>query len=377
MLDLKTVSYRAGLLILAILIVFAYASPLAAQEKKELPDKTFKVIKEYPHTPSKSQGMTGTCWCFSTTSFLETEAMRLGKGEYELSEIFTVHHAYIGKAEAYVRLHGNNNFAQGALFHDAIESVRKNGIVRDSDYPGLWPYETGHNHGELARSLKGYLDGVLDVRRGGPSPKWLPGVKAVLDVYFGPLPEKIEVDGKTITPKQFADDVLGLDMDDYIELTSYLHMPFYTKVELLVPDNWSHYDDTCNVPLDEFLEIIKYALNNGYSVLYGGDVSEDTYDSRGKGYAIWEEDKVITPEEREKMWDNWSTSDDHGMHIVGLAEDESGKTFFYVKDSGGPERGPHQGHIFLSENWVRAKADSIMVHKDGIPAEIKEKLGIE
>lgn len=365
------------LVIIALSFLLAAAPALAQEDKDKLPEKTFKIIKEYPRTDAKSQGWTGTCWCFSTISFLESELMRLGKGEYELSEIFPVHLIYIEKAKAYVRTHGNNNFAQGALFHDALWAIKNYGIVCDSDYDGLWDYEDAHNHSELGRVLKAYLDAVIGSSRSGPSPKWLDGYKAVLDVYFGTLPETIEVDGKEMTPRQFAEDVLELDTDNYVEVTSFMHMPFYEQVELLIPDNWSHYDETYNVTLDELLEIMKYALNNGYTFAWGGDTSEETFNTRDVAYATWQEEEVVTQEEREKMWDNWKTTDDHGMHVVGLAEDEEGKLFFLTKNSHGKDRGPYEGHLYMSENYVRAKVDCILVHKDSIPAEIKAKLGLE
>lgn len=369
---------RFVILFAALLILSGTILTYAQEEKKEeLPEKQFKIIKEYPRTPSKSQGRTGTCWCFSTTSFLETEAVRKGAPQFELSEMFTVHHIYQEKAKAYVRLHGKNNFAQGALYHDTLWVLKHYGMVRDSDMDGLWDYEEGHNHSELGRVLRGYVDGVISGGRrgGGPTPKWLGGVVAVLDHYFGKPPEKIVVDGQEMTPKEFADNVLKLNADDYVTLTSFSHMPFYQQVELLVPDNWSHNDEFYNLPLDELMACVKHALTNGYTAVYGGDTSEKTY-SRDRNYVFWREEKVITQDERQEMWDNWSTTDDHAMHIVGIAEDEEGKTYYLIKDSGGPDRWDN-GHFYMSENYVRAKADAILFNKESIPEEIRGKLNIK
>jgi bleomycin hydrolase len=358
----------AALLVIGTLVA-------AAQGKEALPEKTFKNVKVLAHTPVKSQGSTGTCWSYCTISLLESELMRQGKGEYELSEMFPVYHCYIERADYYVRAHGNNNFSQGGIDNDVLWTIRKFGIVRDADYSGLWPYESGHNHSELSRVLKVYLDAVMAGSRSGPSPKWAKGFTAALDAYLGPAPTTIDVDGRQVTPKQFADEILGIDPDDYVGVTSFTHMPFYSQVELLTPDNWKHHSDFYNVPLDELMAVIDYALENGFTVSIGSDVSEETFSGK-TGYAIWHEDEELTPEAREAMWADWSTEDDHGMHIVGLAEDETGKSFYYTKNSWG-NSGPFQGYVYISKNFVRAKVNSITVHKDAVPESIRVKLGIK
>lgn len=362
----------AGVLILMVLFV----TPVLSQEAKEKEaPKTFQLVKEIPHTPVKSQGRTGTCWSYCTISLLESELMRLGKGEYELSEMFPVYYGYLARADYYVRMHGKNKFGQGGIDNDVFWAIRNYGLVRDSDYSGLWAYEEGHNHSEISRILKAYLDALLSGSRSGPSPKWKKGFRAVLDAYLGPAPEEIKIDGSALTPKQFSETVLNIKPDDYVGVTSFTHMPFYKQCELLTPDNWMHHSDFYNVPLGEFIETIDYALENGFTVSIGSDVSEETFQSK-KGYAIWEEDKEITAEERERMWDDHSTQDDHGMHIVGLAKDEEGKFFYYTKNSWG-QRGPYDGYVYISKNFIRAKANSITIHKDAIPPKIRAKLGID
>lgn len=361
-----------GLPLIPFLVVMLAISLPAHAQQEEQPEKTFKDIRLYEHTSTKNQASTSTCWCFSAISFLESELMRAGKGEWDLSEMFVVHNVYIDKARIYMRMHGFNNFGPGALGHDVFNAILEHGIVRDRDYSGLWEYETAHNHGELHNVLKGYMDGVLRSRP-GPSPKWEKGLRGILDAYLGSIPGEIIIERNRVTPKRFTDDILGLNPEDYIEITSFSHMPFYEEVCLLVPDNWVRDDNTWNLPIDDVMKILEYALMNGYTAIYGGDVSEQGFDQK-KGYAIWNEDQIETQDERQKMWDFWTTTDDHGMHIVGIAKDEEGKTFYRVKNSWGEKNGPYGGHIYMSENFIRAKFDLITVHKDAIPADIKTRM---
>jgi bleomycin hydrolase len=194
------------------------------------------------------------------------------------------------------------------------------------------------------------------------------------------LPETVEIDGKKMKPKEFADNVLGLNANDYVAITSFTHMPFYERVELLVPDNWSHGDDFLNVPLDEFMATLDYAIENGFTVAIGGDTSDKLFNQRKWGYGIVEQDqkgKVVTQKEREVLFDNWSSTDDHAMHVVGHATDEEGKRFYYTKNSWGKENGPYEGYCYFSVNFIRAKMNTILLHKDGVPAEIKAKLKLD
>lgn len=366
-----------------ILLVFSiFSVPSIAQGEKETKEleKTFTLISEVPRLPVISQGNTGTCWSFSTISFLESELIRMGKGEIDLSEMFVVYNCYIAKADYYLRMRGNNTFAQGGLQQDVISVLRKIGAAPASVYTGLWEGEERHNHGELSSVLSNYLTGLRSTRR-APSKKWLSGFTGILNAYLGTAPQKFEYKGKEMTPRSFADEVLGLNPDDYIEFTSYTHMPFYQQGELVIPDNWCHYDKYYNLPLDEFMMVYHDALDNGYSVAIATDVSEKKFLQK-MGYAILEEEvdgkANITQEDREAMWDDWRTTDDHGMHAVGIAKDENGTTFYLVKNSWGvKDMGPYDGHIYMSEQFLRAKMHSFMVHKDAIPAGIRAKLNIE
>lgn len=370
--------FRTSLLFVFLLST-VLLTPALAQQKEDWPGKTFTVTKEVWRTPAKSQGRTGTCWCFSTTSFLESEAHRLGRGDFNLSEIYTVYYAYLEKPARYIRMHGNQTLGQGGLSHDVIYFVRKYGLVRKEDYDGLIYSKDGHNHSEMSRAVFSMIKGLVDERRSGPSPKWPNAVQGILNAYIGKVPSKIEYEGKELTPKQFADEVLQIPYDDYLEFTSYSYMPFWKQGELLIPDNWMHFDGFYNVPLDDFVRIIDHALENGYSLVFDLDTAEKTYNSR-KGIAFTPEDKegaVIDQELRDAMFDDWRTIDTHLEHAVGLADDEKGKRWFLVKNSGGEDRGPYKGHEYFSENFVRGKVPFIMVHKDGLPGDIKEKLGIK
>ena len=368
------------LVISVVVLALSIPSAMAQTrpEKQSLPDKEFTIVKEMWRTPSKSQGRTGTCWCFSTTSFFETEAYRLGRGEFNLSEIHTVYYACLEKAHRYIRLHGSNAFGQGGLSHDLLYLAKRHGLVRKSDYDGFQPGgEKVHNHSEMFTALRGVVDGIVNGR--GPTDTWPEALKGIMNAYVGKVPEKINYEGREMTPKQFADEVINLPYDDYVEITSYSYLPKYGKGELLIPDNWMHYDDFYNVPIDDYIKIIDNALTNGYTLVFDLDVAAPTCNSRA-GQAFMEEDKTgetIDQAQRDMLFDSWKTQDHHLEHAVGIAKDEKGATWYLVKDSGGPDRGPFEGHEYFSENFVRAKVLFVMLHKDGIPADIKEKLGID
>lgn len=357
---------------LALLLVFVFVPVLAAQD--EAPAKQFTNEKVLPHTGIKSQGWTGTCWSFCTISFLESELARQGKGTWELAEMFPVYHCYPKKAELFVRTDGNNNFGEGGIDNDVLWVIANYGIVPRSEYRGMWEDENFLNHSEMSRGLKAFLDQVLEGR--STSEKWAAGFQAMLDTYMLKPPTEIEIDGKKMTPKQFSDDVLGIDVKDYVGITSFLHLPTEGQCEHYLPDNWLHHDDFYNVPLDDLIEIIDTALERGYTVSIGADTSERSY-YRDKGYADWFEGQTITPKERQRMWDNRQTQDDHGMHYVGLAHDENGKRYYYTKNSHGKNSGPFGGYVYLSVNYTRAKVNSITVHKDALTKEMRDKLGIE
>jgi len=369
-------TFRRSRMLGPLLLTLALALPVAlgAQQpaQEQHPPKTFTDVRVLPATPVRDQAGTGTCWDFATLSMLESELLRLGRGTYDLSEMFIADHVYREKADVYYRMHGNNTFAEGGLPHDVLSAIARYGIVRQSDFPGLWPYETRHDHGELQSVLQAGLDAVLRTRP-GPSPKWSAGFGALLDAYLGRLPDTIRVDGRPVTPTQFAAQ-LGIDPSAYVEITSFTNMPLWRQGALLTPDNWARNDRTWNIPLDDAMRVIRHAIESGYTVAIGADVSERSFDQRA-GYATWHEGETITPEARQEGWDRFTTTDDHTMHLVGIARDETGATYYKVKNSWG-DTGPYHGYIYMSENFIRAKFDLLMVNKAGLPQDIRARLGI-
>ena len=344
----------------------------------------FTVVKKLPTTSVKNQYRAGTCWSYSTISFLESELLRMGKGEYDLSEMWIVRHTYHDKAEKYVRMHGILNFSQGGAFHDVTAMIQKYGIVPQEVYQGL-NYDTKKDvHGEIEAVLKGMIDAVIENKNRTITPVWLTAYDKVLDTYFGEEPKEFEYKGKKYTPKSFAKD-LGLDADNYIEITSYTHHPFYKKFAIEVQDNWM-WDECYNVPLDEMMQIMDEAINNGYTIAWGADVSEKGF-SWKNGVAVipeetkenladneqskWAElterqrkklfytfdkpmkEKVITQEMRQKAFNNYQTTDDHGMHIVGIAKDQNGTKYYIVKNSWSDKGNDYKGYFYASEAFVK------------------------
>ena len=374
-----------------VVLLFLFFSFAAYGQFEEHPYK-FTDIKTVPTTPVKAQNRTGTCWCFATTSFVETEILRLGGPEIDLSEMYTVEHAYQHKAELYVRYHGMANFGPGGQAHDVINMIRQYGFVPEEVYPGKNYGDTIHNHGELNSVLESYLKAVVKNRR--LSTAWERGYAAVVHTYLGDEPEKFTYDGKEYTPAGFRDHT-GFNPDDYVELTSYTHHPFYQKMDLEVPDNWSH-DLYYNLPVDDLMAVIDHALANGYSVAWDGDVSEKGFSHR-QGVAIlpaksWEKmDKAeidsafkhpvpelqVTQAMRQKAFDDYATTDDHLMHLTGTAKDANGTKYYLTKNSWGTESNDYGGYLMMSEPYVRLETLAILVHKDALPKEIRKRLGIK
>ena len=387
-------------LLALLLISLAGNFSVFAQEEDDDKDgsrQKFEMVYDVETTPVKSQGRTGTCWSFATTSYIETELIRMGKGEFDLSEMFTVRNTYPLKAQKYVRYHGMSNFGEGGQAHDVLNIFSTVGAVPESVYGGKVVDSAKYNNGELQSVLKGILDGVLRRRGGKLSPVWKEVCEAALDIYLGKTPDEFEYDGKTYTPKSFAQS-LGLNPEDYVEFTSYPDAPFYSQYELDLPDKWVH-ELYYNVPIDDIVAIMDFALENGYSVAWDGDVSEKGFDMK-KGYAIVpvdkkdddkkedkdsddeddeellpEEEKEVTQEIRQDAFNDFTTTDDHLMHTVGLAKNQNGEKFYFTKNSWG-EKGKYDGFIYISEPYVRLKTVAIMVHKNAIPDEIKNKLGL-
>lgn len=321
----------------------------------------FNDIVILPVNSVKSQGKTGTCWSYATGSFLESELIRKGKGEFDLSEMFVARNVYLEKANNYVRRHGKTNFGEGSLSHDLINTINKYGLVPNSVYSGLLDNAKKHDHSELSSLLKAYLNVIID--RKNPSDLWKDGYQAILDVYLGEIPDVFDYNKTKYTPISFAKE-LDLDPDDYINLTSFNHHPFYQNFILEVPDNWSN-GYFYNIPIDEMLEISLNALEGGFSIAWDTDVSNTGFDSK-KGIA---HDSIkVTQELRQVKFNNYTTTDDHLMHITGLVEGSNGLKYFLVKNSWGDDRGldEYKGYVLVSTNYFKLNTISIMLHKDAI-----------
>lgn len=363
----------------------------------------FKVIKVNPVTEVKNQSSTGTCWSFSGVGLLESELLRMGKGTFDLSEMYIVRKNYEEKARKYARLHGNLNFSSGGSFADVVETINDFGIIPDENYKGLNYGSETHNHGELDKIVKGYMEGIIDART--LSPVWFKGFSAILDTYLGEVPDTFTYEGKQYTPHSFA-TYLGLNQDDYISLTSFSHHPFYKPFAIEVPDNW-RWADSYNLPLDELMEVMDTAIKKGYTIAWAADVSEAGFsregiaivpdenaaENAGSDQAKWQglsnrerdvalrarvgrellAEKTITQEMRQRSFNDYSTTDDHGMQIYGMAEDQNGNKFYMVKNSWGIT-GPYKGFWYASDAFVRYKTLSIVMHKDALPSSIAEKL---
>ena len=394
--------------LLLTLVAFCAALAAAAQT----PDTTaaegyrFTDVKLIPMTPVKDQSRSGTCWCYSTLSFLEGEILRAGGAPVHLSEMWIVRHTFMEKAVKYIRMHGEINFAEGGASRDVTEGIRNYGIVPFEAYPGFnYGTEKADFH-ELSRVLKAYLDAVMEASTKSSnkplSTAWKRGFNAILDEYFGPMPETFTYQGKEYTPRTFADS-LPIDIDDYIDISSFTHHPFYTQFIIEVPDNWM-WGTVYNLPLDEMMAVVDNALENGYPVAWGTDVSEKGFsrqgiatvpdtkaaaDKTGSDAARWtgtngkgvtpadaKGEKVITQEMRQLGYDNWETTDDHGMIIYGLAKDQNGKEYFMMKNSWGVF-GPYKGLWYVSKPYVAYKTMNILINKHAIPAKIAKKLGLK
>ncbi len=392
-----------GVLLLMLGLMLPFAGTAKSNESKsEKPVYVFKIDKEVKRTPVKNQYKTGTCWCFSTISYLESELLRLGKEELDLSEMFVVRNTYPRKAANFVRMHGKANHSEGGQSHDVLEQIQRFGIVPEAVYTGLKIDEERHNHGEMEAVLQGVLDAILKMEGSRVTPRWLDAYEAVLDNYLGKTPQSFVYQGASYSPKSFADNYLQFNYEDYIELTSYDIYPYYQKCRLEIPDNWTYDSNYYNVPIDVLENIVDQALKNGHSFVWDGDVSEKDFSSGrsdteyGSGYAIipekdWEDktkaerkektngpvkEREISQALRMKTFNNFSTTDDHLMHVVGLAHDQKGTKFYLTKNSSGSDR-PHGGYIYLSRSFFRLKTTAIMINKHALLPEIKEKLSIK
>jgi bleomycin hydrolase len=401
---MKTYLLKTMAAIIALILSFTFLSAQDVDEKQDT--YQFTHIKEIPVTDVKNQFRSGTCWSFSGLSFLEAEIIRMGKGEFDLSKMWIVRFTYLEKAIKYVRMHGHMNFSAGGAFHDVFNMIDKYGIVPENVYQGLEYGEDKHVHGEVDIILKNYVDAVKANKNRKLSTAWIDGYNGVLDAYFGKVPAEFEYKGKDYTPKTFA-DYLGINKSDYINLTSYTHHPFYETFIMEIPDNWA-WGHAYNVPIDELMEIFDYAINNGFTVCWGSDVSEKGF-SWTNGIAInpeeerpdldglersrWENlsakerekllfsfeeivpEKQVTQEMRQIAFDNFQTTDDHGMVINGIAKDQNGTKYYLVKNSWDTSN-KYDGFLYASESFVKYKTMNIVVHKEAIPKNIQKKLNI-
>jgi bleomycin hydrolase len=365
----------------------------------------FTVVKSLEATPVQNQFRTGTCWSFSALAYFESELIRTGKGEHDLSEMYVVNHTYRDKAERYVRMHGHTNFGAGGAFVDIAHVWKKHGIVPEEVYDGLNYESDQHNHSELDAILKAYVDAVIENKQKSLTPRWKEGYDAVVDTYLGKLPGEFDYKGKTYTPQTYASE-LGLNMDDYISITSYTHHPFYETFMLEIPDNWLHVQ-SYNLPIDEMMNVMEHAVMSGHTFAWGADVSEKGFAFR-EGLALLPEDEStikvkgqdnqnfsdagaekvsnafevpvkqleVTQDMRQAQFDNWQTTDDHGMQVTGIVEDQNGDKYFTVKNSWGTEYNELGGYFLASEAYMKLKTMNIYIHKDALPKNLLKKLSL-
>lgn len=397
---------------IAIMAMAALCCLGAQAAKKKAPaadpnKPVFTVIKENPITSIKNQAKSGTCWNYSTLSFFEAEILKKSGKTYDLCEMFVCNKDYMDRAIMKVRMHGDAQFSQGGAAADVLVILRDYGICPEEAMPapGTMYGDTLNNFNEFFGVMEPYVDAVAKSTAKTISPAWRKGFQGILDSYLGACPEKFMYEGKEYTPKTFAAS-LGLDWNDYVSITSYTHRPFYTQFAVEVQDNWRQ-ELSYNVPMDEMTRIIDNAVMNGYTVAWGGDVSEAGFTRDGLALLIDDKDqsltgsdmarwlklspkekqdkikqlgvnvKEMTPsqEQRQLEYDNWTLTDDHGMLIYGIAKDQTGREYYMVKNSWG-KTGEYKGIWYMSKNFIVAKTMDYMVNKNAIPADIRKKLGI-
>ena len=324
------------------------------------------------HNPPVSQGNTNTCWCFSTTSFLESEAYRISKMKVKLSEMYTVYWEYVEKAKRFVEKRGESDYNEGSEANAVTRMWKKYGIIPEADYSGLLGDRKFHNHEAMIKEMKTYLESVKS-RAAWDEEAVVATIKSIMKHYMGEPPLEITVAGKKLNPLQYLNDVLRINPDDYVDILSYSQEPFYAHVEYKVPDNWWHSKDYCNVPLDVYMEALRKAIHNGYTVSIGGDVSEPGFDRKTQCAIIPDFDipsAYINDDARQFRFSNQTTTDDHGMHLVGSTI-KDGREWFLIKDSGSGSRNndpaaPEFGYYFFSEDYVKLKMMDFTVHKDAV-----------
>ena len=399
------------LLVLLVSLVVSHSSmDSTVQATDTIEGFQFTTVDSVGITPVKDQHRSSTCWAFSTIGFIESELLRLGKGEYDLSEMFVVSKTMMDRAEYCVRMYGDVKFAPGGSAYDVIYCMQNYGLVPQEVMPGIQYGTTKADtlpvHRELDAIAGGYIKSLTTSGLKRLSPVWKQGLQAIYDAYLGACPETFTYKGQTYSPQSFAES-LGLNADDYVSITSYTHHPFYSQFALEVPDNW-RMDQMYNVPLEDMMTIIDYAITNGYTLAWGADVSELGFSRKGVGQvpdtdngadltgsdmAKWLgmsdkekkdeltkkplEEMEITQELRQQAFDNWDNTDDHGMQIFGIAKDQNGKKYYMIKNSWGTRRSDYNGIWYVTEAFMKYKTNDVLVHIDAIPSPIKRKLGIK
>ena len=395
-------------LFLMALVALVAIGANAQDKKKENPNKpVFTVVKENKITSIKNQSRSGTCWDYSTLSYFEAEILKKTGKTYDLCESFVANKTYMDRAVQVVRLHGDCQFAQGGSAYDVYYALKNYGICPEDamPFPGSLYGDSLNNFNEFFSLMSPYVDAVARNKGKKISNQWKVGLKGILDAYLGKCPEEFTYEGKKYTPKSFAAS-LGLNMDDYVSITSFTHRPFYTEFPVEVQDNWRN-GLSWNVPMDEMMRIIDNAVMQGYTVAWGGDVSEQGFTRQGLAYATDEKAQsltgsdmarwlklsatakkgmldslgckvpeiVPTQEMRQERYDNWELTDDHGMLIYGIAKDQNGREYYMVKNSWG-EAGEYKGIWYMTKAFIAANTMDYMVNKNAIPKDIRKKLGI-
>lgn len=390
-------------LMMAVLMMLG--TTLFAQDANE--GFQFTVVKENPITSTKNQNRSGTCWAYSSLGFFEAELLRMGKGEWNFSEMYLAHKTYEDRAKATVRLHGDMDFSQGGSFYDCVYCMKHYGMIPETAMPapGTLYGDTLPNFGEFFGILQPMVNAVAKGEQKKLSPIWFKPINATIDAYLGECPTEFTHNGKTYTPQSYMAST-GLNMDDYVSLTSYSHHPFYEQFILEIQDNW-RWGLSYNLPLNEFMEVMESAVKNGYTFAWGADVSENGFsregiavcpdlqkvkETSGSDYERWfgpsgannrtaytarpMPELTITQEMRQEAYDNWETTDDHGMLVYGIAKDQNGKEYFMVKNSWGTDY-KYKGVWYASKAYVAYKTMNILIHKNALPKEIAKKLGIK
>lgn len=369
-----------------MIITLAFAlSALVFGQSPENPYRFTHVVNN-DHTDVLSQGKTGTCWSFSTVSFLESEVKRMTGKDIDLSEMYIVRNTYPAKAKNYVSRQGKAQFSEGGLAHDVLNAVRVGGVVPFDNYTGFVEDETKYDHSIMVQELSAYVDNIVKYPKAFMKENWMNDFEEILESYMGKKPETFMYEGKTFTPQEFA-SYLKINPDDYISFSSFTDVPYYKPFILNIPDNFSN-GSFYNLPLDEYMQLMTDAVYKGFTISFSTDVSEPTFSAK-EGIAFWpaegkKEDyfkvilpeKIVTAEERQKLFEDYSTQDDHLMQITGIVKDQLGNLYFDVKNSWGTELA-NNGDVYISFPFMKMKSIGYLVHKDAVPKELKNKLGIQ